>query len=177
MPLKENLNKFKLFLYFVTVETLKPIKTKSYLTKYVNFCHEIREKRSNNNFHYYQWAEIAMLIGPLNYSYIYFNHFEGDDIVINFDLACYSGFDNNFNLIASSFCCWIVFLFHKTYFSIEPYIFVGLKSLLQNDPKALFHKPYIYKKQHSIEFLTKFIFLVLNGSYIFCLFGSKTLFI
>ena len=114
-----------------------------------------------------------MLIAPLNYLYNYFNHFKGDDIMINMDTTGYCNFENNFNLIVCAFSYWAMYTYHMTYFSKEPEILLGIKSILQNDPKLIFHKPYIYKNQNSLKLLEKNIMFVLNSTYFFCLLTSK----
>ena len=170
MLFENEIRNFKKFLHFIIVESFKPIKTKSYLAQYQKFCHETREEMSNAKFHYFQLTEIAMLIAPLNYFYNYFTDFKGDDIMINFDITGYVDFGNNFNLVVCAFCYWAIFTFHKTYFNIEPEILDGIKSIIQNDPKFLFHKPYIYKNHNPLKLLEKKMVSVLNSTYVFCLF-------
>ena len=175
MLFRNELRNFKKFLHFIIVESFKPIKTKAYLAQYQKFCHQIREEKSNTKFSYFQWTEIAMSIVPLNYIHNYFTDFKGEDIVINLDVIGYIEFGNNFNLIASAFCYWAILTYHKTYFSIEPEILLGIRSIVQNDPKLLFHKPYIYKNQNSLELLEKKMMFVLNSVYSLCIIGGKNL--
>ena len=167
------LRDFKKFLHFLLVDCFKPFKTKSYLAQYQKYCEQIREEKSNTMFHYFQWTEIAMLIVPLNYFYNYFQDNKGDDIMINFDITGYVDFGNSFNLIVCAFCYWAIITFHKTYFTIEPIVLDGIKSIVQNDPKFLFNKPYIYKNHNLLKLLEKNIMFALNSTYAFCLFGSK----
>ena len=173
MLFEKELRNYKKFFHFIFVENYKPIKTKLYLAQYQKFCDDIREEMLINRFHYFQLTEIVLLISPLNYVYNYFTDFKGDDIIINYDAAGYTGFGNNFNLIAGSLCCWALITYHKAYFSIEPEVLFGVKSIVQNDPQILFHRPFKYKNHDILKLLERNMLLLLNLCYPFCLIGSK----
>ena len=168
------MDEVKQFLRFYTVDSFKPIKSEDYLAKYLHVHYSIQQIKPTNKYFYFEVFKLILSFPFFYFIFLYFMPSEGRDIILKADIAAYAHFDRNFNFIMCCYMCLIMFMFHMLYCSDDVQIvLLGINSLLENNPKQLFHWPYIYKNRNALEFVKNRIIKWLNSLYLFYLCECK----
>ena len=164
------MDEVKQFMRFFTVDSFKLIKSEDYLAKYLHVYYSIQRIKPTNKYFYFEVFKIFIFSPFFYFIFLYFMRFEDDNVVLNNDIIGYAQFDQKINFIMSSYICLLMYMFHLTYCSVDVQIvLLGISSLLENNPKQLFHWPYIYKNQNALEFVKNNIIKWLNYLYFFYL--------
>ena len=168
------MDEVKQFMRFFTVDSFKPIKTEDYLAKYLHVYYSIQRIKPTNKYFYFEVLQLVLFFPFFYFILLYFLRSEGRDIILNGDVAAYCHFEKNINFIICFCICLLMYLFHMTYCSVDVQLaLLGINSILKNNPKQLFHWPYIYKNQNALEFVKNKTIKSLNYLYFFYLCECK----
>ena len=157
------MDEVKQFLRFFIVDSFKPNKTEDYLAKYLHVCQSIQRIKPTRKYFYFEIFKFVLSFPSFYFIFLYFLHSEGRDIILNADIVGSSQFDRKLNFVIFSNICLMMYMFHMTYFSDEvQVVLLMIKSLLEDNPKQMFHWPYIYKNHLAMEFVKHKVLKYLN---------------
>ena len=161
------MDEVKQFMRFFTVDSFKPIKNEDYLAKYFHVYYSIQRIKPTSKYFYFEVFKLVLSFPSFYFIFLYFLPSESRDAVLNVDAAAYAHFDPKLNILMSCNTCLMMYMFHMTYFSVDVQVpLLRINSILENNPKQLFHWPYIYKNRNALEFVKNKTIKSLNYLYI-----------
>ena len=154
-----------MFLKFHIVDHYARFKTIDFLNTYTILFDSLQDARASGNsvrLLPFISVHIFIIFTMFYVAYVYCNDFDPIQSFVYFDVVQLFGFKKIFNIGLLSLAMIVLYMYHKIYFDMCPVIYSGFKSILLDNPKMLFHSPYVYNGYEPIQLVKRKINVLLK---------------